>query len=128
VKVQSDATPLLHHALVAFELAAHDTLDEAKRIASANSRTGTFERSLDLSETRTDGVTVSANLGSPLRSATTKERGAYIQARRAPWLVIPVGDGTVRKVKAVRIPARPVVSKAGPRFVDFMTARLKEQS
>jgi hypothetical protein len=127
MRVQSDPSVLIDRTLTAFHLAAGDTLEEAKRIAAPSSRTGRYERSLQLGETSVSPDRIEVSLGSPLRSATAKERGAYIQAKKADWLAIPMPDGTMRKVKAVRLPARPVVGRAGPRFVDFMTARLKAQ-
>lgn len=128
MKLQAYPERLLGRTVVAFDRAVADTLDEARRVASRSSKTGRFERSLTSSAIEARGSAVSATIGSPLSSARVKERGGYIQAKRGPFLVIPHPDGSMRKVKAVRIPKRPVVTVAGPRFVDFMTGRLRELS
>lgn len=113
-------------AIAAFDQAVDDTLDQAQTNADRHSQTGKFATSL----TRTDPREVAdgrheARVGSPLSSAKAKERGAFIQAKRGPYLVFNAGDG-VRKVSAVRLAPRPVVGPAVRRFPEFMRIRLVE--
>lgn len=110
----------------AHDEAIDDTLEVARVRARQYRRTGRFEGSL----TRSDAVEVSAGrrearIGSPLVSARVKERGAFIQAKRAEYLVFDAGHG-VRKVKSVRVPATPVVTPAGHRFPALMHDALRE--
>lgn len=124
MKFRSDHSRILAKPAQAFARATVDTLVEAQRVAPHV--TGKYRASLQLSEATIQGDRMVVRLGSPLAGAKAKEQGAYIQAKRAPWLAIPHGDGTIRKVKAVRIPARPTVTRAGPKFPEFMTRRLRE--
>lgn len=125
MRVESHPEKLLEGIAVAFADAVQDTLEEARRIASRSSRTGKFAASLEATDVALTSNGYEAAIGSPLASARAKEKGAFIQAKRAPYLVIPQPDGSVRKVKAVRLPPRPAVVPAGRRFPEFMTARLK---
>lgn len=117
---------ILPRIRTAHDAATDDALAVARSNASRNSRTGRFERSL----TRTETVPVGrdrleSRIGSPLNSARPKEKGAYIQAKRGPYLVFPTRDGW-RKVRSVRLPARPVVTPAGRKFPQLMAARLRQ--
>lgn len=110
---------------VAHDEAIDDTLELARVRARQYRRTGKFEGSL----TRSDVVEVGSGrregrIGSPLVSARVKERGAFIQAQRAEWLVFDAGHG-VRKVKSVRVPATPVVTPAGQQFPALMHDALR---
>lgn len=114
------------HVRGAFEAAADDVVTLAQATARKDSRTGRFAGSI----TRTDAVDVGggrleARVGSPLSSARAKERGAYIRAKRGPYLVFNAGDG-VRKVEAVRLAPQPAVTPAGARFPRLMAARLEQ--
>lgn len=125
MKFQATPEALLDEIGTAFGLAIGDVLEEAQRIAPE--RTGKYRRSLRLAPVSVEGQRLVSAIGSPLASARPKEKGAYITARKAPWLAIPFGDGTIRKVKSVRLPASPVVGPAGARFPEFLTRRLREQ-
>lgn len=109
----------------AFEDAKKDTLVEARGVAAKRSRTGKFADSLELGDTDDQGDRLEARIGSPLVSARAKERGAYITAKRGPYLVFRTGDGW-RKVKAVRLAPQPVVTPAARLFPQFMSQRLRE--
>lgn len=107
------------------EAALDEVVKDAKRRASRSVRTGTWRDSLqrtDIDETAT-GYT--ARLGSPLVSAITHEKGAYIQAKRSEWLYIRQPDGTFRKVKAVRVPASPVIAPAAKTFGRRFAAQMR---
>ncbi len=124
MKLVMDDRALMVKVLGAFHLATSDALGEARRIAPHV--TGRYRDSLRLGAAATVGTRISVNLGSPLKSAKAKEKGAYIEARNADYLAIPMPDGTMRKVKAVRLPARPVVGKVAPKFEAMLTRRLRE--
>lgn len=109
----------------AFERAVDDARDLAQRNASAHSRTGKFERSIERTETAREGDRLEARIGSPLVSAKAKEKGAFIQAKRGPYLVFRVPGG-VRKVESVRLAPQPAVTPAGAQFPRLMAARAAE--
>lgn len=116
----------LHLAVAnAFDAAVDDTLEEAVRNAERYSKSGKFADSLQRTDPVESTDRLEARIGSPLRSARAKERGAYIAAEKAKHLVFDAGQG-VRKATAVRIPAQPAVTPAGRRFREFMTGRLRE--
>jgi len=127
VKFESHARErLLDPIANAFEAAVDDVVTLARANAARHSRTGTFERSI----TRTDTVETAsgrleARVGSPLSSAKAKEKGAYIRARRGPYLVFQTNDGW-RKVAAVRLAPQPAVAPAAARFQAILLARIKD--
>lgn len=109
----------------AFDAAVDDTLELARAEARKHRRSGRFERSLIRTSVRDMGTRLEARIGSPLRSARAKEKGAFIQAKRGPYLVFPTNDGW-RKVESVRLAPQPVVTPAGRRFRQVMAARLRQ--
>ena len=125
MRFESDADVLLEPIAEAHRAASEDALSEARR--EVRSRTGAFARSLEVTEPRLEGDRWVSLLGSPLASAKTKETGAFVQAKRAEYLAIPQRDGSIRRVKSARIPATPVVTRAGPRFIEYMAERLRRR-
>jgi hypothetical protein len=128
MRLTTDYAGLFRRTESDFEGAVEDTLGEAKRIADRYRRTGKFAGSLQ--STRVSGARnqMNAVIGSPLVSARVKEKGGYIQARKHPTLYIPHPDGGLRTPSAVRIRATPIVTPAGAKFVDYMSARLRRSS
>lgn len=115
----------------AFDAAVDDTVAVAQANAGRYSRTGRFAGSITRTEAREVGDRLEARIGSPLSSARAKEKGAYIAAKRdipkfGRYLAIPAGDGTLRKVEAVRLPPRPAVGPAVRRYPDLMAARARQ--
>lgn len=94
--------------------ALDNALDDAVAIARSNAvkRTGKWAGSIRRLPVVVRGSVMSSQVGSSLVSAVAHERGAYIQAKRGPTLVIRLGDGTWRRPKAVRLHARPVIRPA----------------
>lgn len=126
MKFESRADEILsRRAMTAFDRAVDDTLDVARVNARRHGRTGRFEASLQRTPAGVVGDRLAARVGSPMRSAKAKERGAYIQAQQTPYLVFDAGSG-IRKVKAVRLPPRPVVGPAVARYPRLMAPRLRE--
>lgn len=125
MRFTSTRGPLLDHVNDSFERAVEQTLDDARR--AVRSKTGTFARSLRRGDTEHSGDQLRTVIGSPLASARVKERGGFMQAKKAKWLAIPQQDGSIRKVKSVRVPASPVVSVAGPRFLEYMLDQLRQR-
>lgn len=108
----------------AFDDAVDDTLDDARRRAPRV--TGKWQRSIERSPTEHRGDRLEAAIGSNLVSAKVHERGGYITPKRGEYLVIPQPDGSVRKVKAVRIRAQPAIEPAGRGFGHRFLARLHD--
>lgn len=123
MKLESRHDVLLDRIEPAFEYAVDDTIAEARR--EVRSRTGKFARSLRRGATERIGEHLWTRIGSPLASARVKEKGGYMTAKRARWLAIPQQDGSIRQVKAVRIRATPILSKAGPTFPRHFLASLR---
>jgi hypothetical protein len=117
---------ILEPAIAAFDHAVDDTVDQAQTNADRYSKSGKFADSITRTEPVQRGDRLTARIGSPLVSARAKEKGAFIQAKRGPYLVFNAGDG-VRKVGSVRVPPRPVVGPAVKRFPQFMRDRLVER-
>lgn len=114
MRFEDRSAALLRRVDTAFELAADETVEDARRRAPR--KTGKWADSIRRTATRRDqGGRLVSTMGSPLVSALAHERGAYIQAKRAPYLVFRA-SGSVRKVNAVRIPARPAIGPAGRTF------------
>jgi len=69
-------------------------------------QTGALRRSIqtDLSQVETR---LRARVGSNLRYARIQEFGGTITAKNKPFLVFRLPDGSFRRVKRVRLPARP---------------------
>ncbi len=107
------------------DAALDEVVKDAQRRASRTARTGTWRDSLQRTDIEERGDVYTSHLGSPLVSAITHEKGAYIKAKRAPWLYIRQGDGTFRKVKAVRVPASPVITPAAKTFGRRFSAQMR---
>jgi hypothetical protein len=127
VKVEVNPDVLLAPVERAFrQVTEVDLPAEASR--RAKRVTGRWADSMEGHVTRSDGDRLEGEFGSTVRSARAHEKGAFIQAKRAEWLAIPMPDGSMRKVKSVRIPARPAVIPAGATFSDAMSRRLREET
>lgn len=126
MNLETDYRPLDDGIGRAFEAAKTDTLVEARGVAAKRSRTGRFAGSLEVTATESTSEGLEARLGSPLVSARAKEKGAFISAKRGPYLVFRTSDGW-RKVKSVRLAPQPVVTPAGRLFPTFMDNRLREE-
>ena len=125
MKLESHADRLLERIHGAFEAAVDDTLELAHALAGKHSRTGKFAASLERTATvETDGR-LEARIGSPLRSARAKEKGAWIAPKNGPYLVFNAGDGVRKVATGVRLAPQPAVVPAGQRFRDIMRARLE---
>jgi hypothetical protein len=121
IKVTTDASRLLARTDPAFEDAVADTLNAARAEARKHGQTGKFEGSLETTIDRAGDVKT-ARLGSSLVSAKVKEKGGFMQGN--PLLLLRLAGGEFRSAAAVRVRATPVVTVAGPKFIDFMKRRL----
>jgi hypothetical protein len=125
MRFESHAEQVFEGIDAAFEAAVLDTRDEAERIARQHSRTGKFAGSIEASEVEQVGGRLEARIGSPLVSARAKEKGAFIQAKNKPTLIIKTKDGW-RRPKQVRLVPHPAVTPAGRKFGEFMAERLRQ--
>jgi hypothetical protein len=127
VKLESHVEERVMRPLAeAHDRAVDDTRDAAQRNASRYSRTGRFADSIERTPSvETQPGRMAARVGSPLVSARAKEKGAFIAAKRGDYLVFDAGSG-VRKVRDVRLPARPVVGPAVARWPETFAARARE--
>lgn len=123
----SNADQLLAHIRAAHEAAVDDTLDVARAIAGKHSRTGKFAASLERTGTAEIADRLVTRIGSPLRSARAKEKGAWIAPKNGPYLVFNAGDGVRKVAGGVRLKPQPVVVPAGQRFRDLMLAHLQRE-
>jgi hypothetical protein len=125
VKLQLDHAKILQRGPQAHERAVADVVKDAQ--ARAPVASGKFKRSIrsEVIE-RNERVTASI-VGSPLASARVKERGGFMEAKRADRLYIPLG-ADVRSPESVRVAAQPTVVPAGDKYPDYMARRLKELS
>lgn len=126
MRIESHPEVIIDPLLDAFDEACIDALEDARQVAGRNSRTGRFAQSLTISETVHTATGLEASIGSPMRSAKAKEKGAFIQAKRGKYLTFKI-DGQFKKVESVRLAPRPVVAPAGRRFPRYMTFRLRER-
>lgn len=94
--------------------ALDNAMDDSVTIARQNAvkRTGKWAGSIQRTQIVVRGQVMSSSVGSRLVSALAHEKGAYIQAKRYPTLVIRLPDGSFRRPKAVRLQARPVIRPA----------------
>ena len=99
-----------------FNAALDEVVKDAQRRAQRTAETGTWRDSIQRTDIEDTATGYTARIGSPLVSAITHEKGAYIRAKRSEWLYIPQRDGTLRKVKAVRIKASPAITPAVKTF------------
>lgn len=106
-----------------FDAALDEVVKDAQR--RAKKVTGTWAASIQRTDIVETSAGYSARVGSNLSSALAHERGAYIRAKRSDWLYIPFGDGTLRKVKAVRIKAHPAITPAVKTFSRRFGAEMK---
>lgn len=125
MRLTTDYSKLFADNEAAFDDAVADVVAEAKH----RSRVVTGKRQRSIRSQRVSGRPheMNAIVGSDLVSARAVEKGAYVQAKRHDTLFIPAGDGTVRRPRAVRIPAQPAVVPAGEKFPEFMAKRLRER-
>lgn len=126
MKLTTNYAPLFAGVEQSFTAAEADTVAEAQR--RARKRTGKWSNSITSQRIPSATGQMSAVVGSPLSSARAHEKGAFIQAKKHEYLYIPQGDGTVRKVKSVRINAQPAITPAGDKFPEFMTRRMQERA
>lgn len=107
------------------DAALDEVVKDAKRRANRSARTGAWRDSMTRTDIEENGTVYTSHVGSPLVSAITHEKGAYIRAKRSPWLYIPQPDGTLRKVKAVRVPASPAITPAAKTFGRRFSAQMR---
>lgn len=128
MKFESYADRLLERPRVAFELAVDDVHQVAQEIAGQHSRTGRFARSIRRTTTVETNGRLEARVGSLLRSARAKEKGAWIAPKRGPYLTFRTADGWRKVSTGVRLAPQPAVTPAGQRFRELMHARLLQVS
>lgn len=116
---------LLTHAQEAHDAAVKDTLEAARENASRNERTGKFKDSLQELKVASPANVFVSRVGSDLASAKVKEKGGYMVGR--PYMAVPMPDGSMRSVMAVRVRATPVVTPALPKYREALLRHLKER-
>lgn len=126
MKMTHDYTPLFAGVEAAFDAAVNDVVTEAQRRAPKS--TGKFAASIRSERVPGPAGVLIAVVGSPLVSARVKEKGGFMQPRKHEYLFIPQADGSVRKVKSVRVRAQPTVTPAGQKFPELMTRRMAEKA
>lgn len=107
------------------DAALDEVVKDAQRRARRSAKTGTWRDSLQRTDIEDTTTGYTSHVGSPLVSAITHEKGAYIRAKRSEWLYIRQGDGTFRKVKAVRVPASPAITPAAKTFGRRFAAQMR---
>lgn len=125
MNLTTNYAPLFDGFEQAFDGAVEDVVKEAQD--RARKRTGTWAASITSQRVPAPAGAFAAVVGSPLSSAKAHEKGAFIQAKNSDYLYIPQSDGTVRKVKSVRLNPQPAVTPAGNHFPELMTQRLKQR-
>ena len=69
-------------------------------------QTGALRRSIQV-DTKDVAKRLTAHVGSALPYARIQEFGGTIKAKKSPYLFFRMPDGSFRRVKSVRLPARP---------------------